>query len=177
MNNVSKHIFDSAEDINEFYGVNLKMPKFIPNGCNLLCYEIVGVRDIAFFHYYKIENNLYYYNKLDNIWIFSNTSLEQEVAEEIVSSGSRYIYLSIEQKVNHVDEKLKFTTERLLGVCVYGYNEYDYIVGFLKSGAVLLESGYVYNAERLSYYASDDSDEIVSLDEYIKLFYNSDNTL
>lgn len=47
------------------------------------------------------------------------------------------------------------------------------------------EEGFVFDLDGIGqylpfafkYYISDDSDETVSLDEYIKLFYNMDNTL
>lgn len=174
MINLSKIVFNSVEEINSTYGTDVEIPNNLPEGCNIVCYVVNDLYNVEFFHPYSLNESLYHYDTFGKRWEWSNESLEQEVADDEVTTELKYIYLRLTEKQGTYSV---FTTERLLGVCVYGYNEYDRIVGFLKSGAVLLESGYVYNAERLSYYISDDSDEIVSLDEYIKLFYNSDNTL
>ena len=66
----------------------------------------------------------------------------------------------------------KFTPERLLGV----ETDRGHIVVSFAAVVVCEGSGGWY-AETLKYYISDDSDETVSLDEYIKLFYNTEDTL
>ena len=180
MSKVSKIVFDNVEEINEFYGVNLKIPKFIPEGCNLLCYQIVGVREIVFFHHYKIEDSLYHYDKTYDSWVFSNNSLEQELSYDKASRVSWYIYLRIEQKVKSTDEKLKFTPERLLGVLTTGGHIKD--VNFSKDFYSTIKTVQLFNKrwycpQSLGYYISDVSDETVSFDEYVKLFYNVEGVL
>ena len=84
------------------------------------------------------------------------------------------------------DLKDKFTPERLLGV----ETDKGFITNVVEIGFydIMKPSYYVYTTESLSkysiadvhstkYYISDDSDEAVSFDEYIKLFYNVEGTI
>ena len=51
--------------------------------------------------------------------------------------------------------------------------------GYIRSseqGIVLCEGSGAWFVDELEFYISDDSDETVSFDEYIKLFYNTENT-
>ena len=66
----------------------------------------------------------------------------------------------------------EFTPERLLGV----QTDYGYIRSS-QQGIVLCEGSGAWFVDELKYYISDDSDETVSLDEYIRLFYNTEDTL
>ena len=69
------------------------------------------------------------------------------------------------------DDKPKFTPERLLGVLTdLGYVE--------EVGETYLNTEkYLWcGFDSVKYYISDDSDETVSFDEYVKLFYNTQNT-
>ena len=66
----------------------------------------------------------------------------------------------------------EFTPERLLGV----ETDRGYIVATGQDVVVCEDSGGWY-AETLKYYISDDCDETVSFYEYIKLFYNTEDTL
>ena len=66
----------------------------------------------------------------------------------------------------------EFTPERLLGV----ETDRGYIRSS-KQGVVVCEGSGGWYVDVLRYYISDDSDETVSLDEYIKLFYNTEDTL
>ena len=70
------------------------------------------------------------------------------------------------------DDKPKFTPERLLGVETNRGH-----ITLTEQGIVVCEGSGGWYAETLKYYISDDSDETVPLDEYIKLFYNTENTL
>ena len=70
------------------------------------------------------------------------------------------------------DDKPKFVPERLLGVLT----DSGYIVATEQEFVVCEGSG-AWFVEDLKYYISDDSDETVSLEEYIKLFYNTETTL
>lgn len=70
------------------------------------------------------------------------------------------------------DGKPKFVPERLLGVLTdHGYIQ-DVGIRYITT------TGYHYcEKEDLKFYISDDSDETVSFDEYVKLFYNTEDTL
>lgn len=75
--------------------------------------------------------------------------------------------------------KVKFNPERLLGV--------ETKTGFITSVAerfymgyqarVTTTNGFSYFMESLEYYISDESDETVSFDEYVKLFYDVEGVL
>lgn len=156
-------VFNSIEEINKRYGVDLTLPKDIPEGCNLLCYVIKGLYDIKYFHSYKEDDNLFH--RAGEYWNYSNTNLEEEIKEDI-SSKSNYIYLRLNKEVA---EKEMFKLERLLGVeTTEGFiNKLNHnIKWFVNIG---------YNTcdpRELQYYISDDSDETVSLQEYIDMFYS-----
>lgn len=70
------------------------------------------------------------------------------------------------------DDKPKFVPERLLGV----ETDRGHIIA-TEQGVVVCEGSGGWYVDVLRYYISDDSDETVSLDEYIKLFYNTEDTL
>jgi hypothetical protein len=70
------------------------------------------------------------------------------------------------------DVKGVFTPERLLGVLT------DH--GFIQDVGIRYITTTAFHScekEDLKFYISDDSDETVSFDEYVKMFYNTDNTL
>ena len=205
----NKRVFDNIEEINQKFGVDLKLPEHIPEGCNLLCYEVVDLYDVRFFNHYKLNDKLYHYVVSRKNWKVSNDSLELEVLEDAEMSNSKYAYLHLTQqeddkikeiKVGSIvdtmkmfnekygtrfilpleDDKPKFVPERLLGVETTGGYIKD--VHFSKDFdrkiiTVQLFNKHWYRPQSLNFYISDDSDETVSLDEYVKLFYNTDNTL
>ena len=70
------------------------------------------------------------------------------------------------------DDKPKFTPERLLGVETNRGH-----ITLTEQGIVVCEGSGAWFADGLMYYISDDSDETVSFDEYVEMFYNMDNTL
>lgn len=84
--------------------------------------------------------------------------------------NSTYIYLRLtpEQPKEEIDErKDKFTPERLLGVLIdHGYIQ-DVGIRYVTT------TGYHYcDKNELKYYISDENDETVSFDEYVKMFYD-----
>ena len=172
MNNTNKRVFNNIEEINEKFGVDLKLPEYIPEGCNLLCYEIVDLYDVRFFNHYKLNDKLYHYVVSRKNWKVSNDSLELEVLEDAEMSNSKYAYLHLTQQE---DDKPKFVPERLLGV----ETTLGYITTMINDDTVMLSRNnyYFYNLNLLKYYISDDSDETASFEEYIKLFYNTEDTL
>lgn len=80
-----------------------------------------------------------------------------------------FVYLRLNEK------KDKFTPERMLGV----ETTLGYITTIINEGVVKLSRNnvYWYNLNLLKYYTSDDSDETVSFNEYVKLFYEAEGVL
>lgn len=165
---INKRVFNNIEEINKKFGVNLKIPEYIPEGCNILCYRIEGLFDIKLITKYKETGKTLLY--FDNIWFRTySDNLEQEVEDDICNGRDCLIYLRLTQQE---DDKIKFTPERLLGVLTdLGYVE--------EVGETYLNTEkYLWcGFDSVKYYISDDSDETVSLDEYIKLFYNTEDAL
>ena len=180
MNNIkgelNKRVFDNIEEINEKFGVDLKLPEHIPESCNLLCYEIVDLYDVRFFHHYKLTDKLYHYVVSWKGWAVSNDSLELEILEDASTNNSKYIYLHLNKS------KDTFTPERLLGVettlgfivDVFGKDYTNPLTCFFFETT----DGTSYSTynDGVKFYISDDSDETVSFEEYVKLFYNTENT-
>lgn len=164
----SNRVFNNIEEINEKFGVDLKLPEHIPEGCNILCYRIEGLFDIKLITKYKETGKTLLY--FDSIWFRTySDNLEQEVEDDICNGRDCLIYLRLTQQE---DDKIKFTPERLLGVLTdLGYVE--------EVGETYLNTEkYLWcGFDSVKYYISDDSDETVSLDEYIKLFYNTEDAL
>lgn len=96
----------------------------------------------------------------------NNMSLVEVMKTLNEKYGARFI-LPLEE------DKPIFTPERLLGVeTLIGFVDGIYNGGFLVSINGI--NGYYTSA--LKIYISDDSDETVSFDDYVKLFYNTENT-
>ena len=162
-----KRVFDSIEEINQKFSADLTVPTDLPKGCNLLCYVITGLYGVELFHPYKLDNNLHHWDKYANSWIFSNENLDQELLDDKFTGRHNYIYL-------HLTTKDKFTPERLLGVeTTEGFiNKLNQnIKGFVNIGYTTCDP------RELQYYISDDSNEAVSFDEYVKLFYDVEGVL
>lgn len=165
-------IFDSVEEINTKFGVELVSPVNIPEGSNFACYSIEDLYDVKFVQFYREDElGLCYYHFNTEVWYLVNETLEKEILEDFMSVGSKYIYLRLTQQE---DDKPKFVAERLLGVeTPIGFVDGIYNGGFLVSINGI--NGYYTSA--LKIYISDDSDETVSFEEYVKLFYNTGDTL
>ena len=177
-----KRIFDSIEDINKTFGVDLELPKKVPEGADIICYNIVDLYQVELFMYFKetLHELLGY---TGGKWDHSGSvSIEEEIKWDSESSSNSYIYLRLAQK--HI--KHKFTPERLLGV----ETNKGFITNVVELGfyAIMRPSCYVYTTESLSkedlydvhsikYYVSDESAETVSFDEYINLFYDTEGDL
>lgn len=167
-------VFNSAEEINQRFGVELKLPEDIPEGCNLLCYKILDLYDIKLFLFYKEDGLLYTYNIVHG-WGVCNRDLKSEIRED-ESYLLKYIYLRLSKEET---EKEVFKPERLLGVetnqgfvvDVFGGDWTDKLptlcFGFQTT------KGYCYSnhSDFIKYYISDDSDETVSFEEYLDMFY------
>lgn len=165
MNNLTgkldKRVFDSVEEIKETYNIDVIIPDNIPNSCNIVAYEISDITNVDF--YKEDKDDFSYWSLICKDWCSSgNYTLEGEVFDDI-RNGYEIIYLRLITKD-------KFTPERLLGV----KTTLGYITTIINEGVVMLSSNnvYWYNLNLLKYYISDDSDETVSFDEYVKLFYD-----
>ena len=165
-----KRIFDSIEDINKTFGVDLELPKKVPEGADIICYNIVDLYRVELFMYFKetLHELLGY---AGGKWDHSGSvSIEEEIKWDSESSSNSYIYLRLAQK--HI--KYKFTPERLLGVeTTEGFiNKLNQnIKGFVNIGYTTCDP------RELQYYISDESDETVSFDDYVKLFYDVEGVL
>ena len=163
-----KRIFDSIEDINKTFGVDLELPKKVPEGADIICYNIVDLYRVELFMYFKetLHELLGY---TGGKWDHSGSvSIEEEIKWDSESSSNSYIYLRIATKD-------RFTPECMLGV----ETTLGYITTIINEGVVMLSRNnvYWYNLNLLKYYISDDSDETVSFDEYLKLFYDAEGVL
>ena len=167
---VSGRVFTNIEDINECYGVNLKLPSNTPTGCNILHYNVEGLYTVRLCSYYKEDAEGLFYHANNHEWLDSgNITLEQEIVDDIDNEYLDIIYLRLTQQE---DDKPKFVPECLLGV----ETDRGHIIA-TEQDVVVCEGSGGWFVDGLRYYISDDSDETVSLDEYIKLFYNTENTL
>ena len=175
---INKRVFNNIEEINKKFGVNLKIPEYIPEGCNILCYRIEGLFDIKLITKYKETGKTLLY--FDNIWFRTySDNLEQEVEDDICNGRDCLIYLRLTQQE---DDKPIFTPERLLGVettlgfivDVFGKDYTNPLTCFFFETT----DGTSYSTynDGVKFYISDDSDETVSFEEYVKLFYNTENT-
>ena len=175
---LNKRVFDNIEEINRKFSVDLKIPEHIPEGCNILCYRIEGLFDIKLITKYKETGKTLLY--FDNIWFRTySDNLEQEVEDDICNGRDCLIYLRLTQQE---DDKPKFVPERLLGVettlgfivDVFGKDYTNPLTCFFFETT----DGTSYSTynDGVKFYISDDSDETVSFEEYVKLFYNTENT-
>ena len=169
MNNLTdKRVFDSIEEINERYRVSLKIPDSIPESCNIVCYKVEGVYGVKPYDYYQENgNSLCYYSNGCLGWLESgNTTLEQEVADDIENDYLDLIYLRLATKD-------RFTPDCLLGVeTTQGFVTAVYEYEHNEDGFVFdLDEVGQYCPSAFRYYISDENDETVSFDEYVDLFY------
>ena len=160
-------IFDNIVDVENYLGVPVFIPSGIPEDTSVICYGEDGEH-----HYLYKENQDSLQTAGHYIgrgWIDTGSkSLEEEV-EWDVRNGYKFAYLRLATK----DNSDVFTPERLLGVksnkgfvtAVYQYkwNREGFVVDFDGEGQ--------YQPSAFKYYISDDSDETVSFEEYVGMFY------
>lgn len=170
-------IFDNIVDVESYLGVTICIPEDIPEDCNVLCYSETTGNTPSF--YKDCHNSLHYIDGFSGVsWESPRKTLEQEAVWDNCY-GYNLAYLRLEQKG-------AFTPERLLGVeTTEGFITNVVEIGFYD---IMKPSYYVYTTESLSkedlydvhsikYYISDDSDETVSFDEYVKLFYDVEGVI
>ena len=170
-----KRIFDSIEDINKTFGVDLELPKKVPEGANIICYNIVDLYRVELFMYFKetLHELLGY---TGGKWVASESvSIEEEIKWDSESGNNCYIYLNLTQK----EVKDKFNPTCLLGVqtnkgFITAIRSFDWNdEGFVFD----LDGDGTYQPTAFKYYISDDNDETVTFDEYVKLFYDVEGVL
>lgn len=167
-------IFDNVADVVSYLGVPVSIPSDIPKDTTILCY---GGGDEYPYLYKQSQDSLQYTNYIEGGGWWRDTdskSLEEEV-EWDVRNGYKFAYLRLTTK----DNSDVFTLGRLLGV----ETNKGFIIGGLVSNAFadyIKPSYYVYTSEsphkledihKVKFYISDTSDETVSFEDYVRMFY------
>lgn len=158
-----QRIFDSIEHLKYEYNLNAEIPKDIPEGCNVICYNTVTGSP----YLYKEEGGFLYYFAFDKTWRLSNSeTLEGEVEWDKDNLDKPYAYLRLATR-NNSDV---FTPERLLGI----ETNKGFVEGIasVDSNIYLITGSHIISASRCKFYISDDSDETVSFEEYVNKFYS-----
>ena len=166
-----QRIFNSAQEIEVVFGVKVVLRDNLPKNCNVVMYQLGDKPEIRPVDYFVENENGLFYITYNGKMEVQNDSLEDEVAWDYENLGHKtFIYLRLATK----DNSDVFTPERLLGVeTTEGFiNKLNQnIKGFINIGYTTCDP------RELQYYISDDSDETVSFDEYVKLFYNVEGVL
>ena len=161
-----QRIFNSAQEIEGVFGVKVVLRDNLPKNCNVVMYQLGDKPEIRPVDYFVENENGLFYITYNGKMEVQNDSLEDEVAWDYENLGHKtFIYLRLATK----DSSDVFTPERLLGVeTTEGFiNKLNQnIKGFVNIGYTTCDP------RELQYYISDDSDETVSFEEYLKLFYN-----
>ena len=160
-----QRIFDNIEHLNHEFNLNVVIPKGIPEGCNVICYNTANGST----YLYKEEDGFLHYFAFDKTWRLNNSETLEGEVERDKDNDKLYAYLRLATK----DSSDVFTPERLLGV--------ETNTGFITSveerfymgykARVTTTKGFSYFMETLDYYISDDSDETVSFEDYVRIFY------
>ena len=162
-------IFDNVVDVENYLGTHVTIPSDIPEDCNVLCYSEATGNTPSF--YKDCHNSLHYIDGFSGVsWESPRKTLEQEAVWDNCY-GYNLAYLRLEQKD-------KFTPERLLGVeTTEGFVTHTF--PSFSTGRLFLHTTGCRNllVSEVEYYISDDSDEAVSFDEYLKLFYEVEGVL
>ena len=174
-------VFESIEHLNMFSNVEVLLPDTITEDCNIVCYRVTD-DGIIFSALYK-ETDEGLFNLFQGEWNLSSNSLEVEIGFDKVLTF-KYIYVRVNQKpkdnaIGLFTNNCLFTPNCLLGV----ETDYGYITDIVRFECFSEVSYFAYTTERLSkedlidvrnlkYYISDESDETVSFDEYLNIFYD-----
>lgn len=172
---LSKSVFDSVEELVAYYGTMIGIPENIPEDCNVVCFRVSFGEGVKFSQVCKEDEHGFFRLGWGGEWEKSSESLDDELEFDKHLSHSRYVYLRLATK----DNSDVFTPERLLGV----KSNKGFIIGVLVSNAFadyIKPSYYVYTSKsphkledihKVKFYISDDSDETVSFEEYVRTFY------
>ena len=158
-------VFNDIQSVRNFLNRNVQLPKTLPNGCNAVCYYGVGY----YLSYCKeVNNHVYHYAENVDRWL--TTGFEN--LEKMARYNNKFAYLRLSEK------KDKFTPERLLGVeTTEGFVTHTF--PSFSTGRLFLHTTGCRNllVSEVEYYISDESDEAVSFEEYVKLFYDTEGVL
>lgn len=158
-----QRIFDSIEHLKHECNLNVEIPKDIPEGCNVICYNTATGSP----YLYKEEGELLYYFASNKTWCLSALeTLEGEVEWDKDNLDKSCVYLRLATK----DNSDVFTPERLLGVGT----DKGFVEGIasVDSNIYLITGSHIISASRCKFYISDYSDETVSFEEYVNKFYD-----
>lgn len=163
-----QRIFDSIEHLKYEYNLNVEIPKDIPEDCNVVCFRVSFGEGVKFSQVCKEDEHGFFRLGWGGEWEKSSESLD-DALEFDKRLRSVYIYLRLTTKGNSD----VFTPERLIGVksnkgfvtaiYQYNWNNEGFVVDFDGEGQ--------YQPSAFKYYISDDSDETVSFEEYVRMFY------
>lgn len=111
---MNKVFYNSISELNDFYGVNLELPK---NGINketqLLCYEINGLHNVSFLCEYKMMNGGLYFFREGYDWCHEEYSINNE--KELYTNDLVYHNNDNYRYVRVGDHLLKGISDELLG--------------------------------------------------------------
>lgn len=173
-NKVSK-IFDSIEEIEKAYGVEVEIPKTLPNGCNVICYKVDGLYTVNFFQACKENEQGFFSLEHGGVWEKASNSLEDQIEWDKANLCKDRIYLRLVTK----DNSDVFNHNRLIGVETtrgiitnvveyrYGNTKPTYFAYTSES----LSKEDLFDLDTLEIFISDSTDDVVSLKEYIEMFY------
>lgn len=167
-------VFNSVEEISEVYGVDVNVPEPLHPECNVVCFIVDDLLNIRYFQAYKENEQGFFSLECGGNWEKSSNSLEDEL-EFDKCLRNIYIYLRLANKE-------VFTPKRLLGVETNcgritsvvideQFTEYFKPTLFVYTTKSSSKDDLL-DVHKLKYYISDESDETVSFEEYVKMFYN-----
>ena len=160
-------IFNNIEDVENYLGVPVSVPKDIPDDANIICYDVDIIGGVTF--YKECKDGLYYKSDSESIWWQSGSdTLEEEVLWDR-DNGYNYAYLRLEQKD-------VFTPDCLVGVETNkGFITYVAAVGTYNGAKYYANTTEIEHSlvdvHKLKFFISDYSDETVSFEEYVRMFY------
>ena len=154
-------VFNSVEEIREVYGVDVNVPTHLHPDCNVVGFIVEDLLNIRYFQAYKENEQGFFSLECGGNWEKSSNSLEEKL-EMDKRFDNVHIYLRLANKE-------VFTPKRLLGV------KTDH--GYIQDVGIFYVTTTDYHfcaLDTLKFYISDESDETVSFEEYVKMFYNGD---
>lgn len=157
-------IFDNVVDVENYLGISVPIPSNIPEDTTILCYGEDGY-DNPYLYKENQDSLQYTGHYIGGGWRDTGSkSLEEEV-EWDVRNGYKFAYLRLATK----DNSDIFTPERLLGVeADKGFVEG---IASVDSNTYLITGSHIISTSRCKFYISDDSDETVSFEDYVRIFY------
>lgn len=181
MNYLSKIFFNSVEEMNECYGIDVELPSGFNSNADLVCYEIVNPFVYEYVAHYKFTKKGFYH--LDGygepiIFNHNEITLESEVYE-----SDSFDYVCGCFVYVRVNEYLRKHLEKSLLGCEFvhcrnksetPYRRFVHSVEVRKSGIVVTDkNGYDVNIVDILFYPDDYSDPI-PYQEWVKQINKQD---